>query len=70
MRGTGVYFHVQASKRYDEYKVNKYRTADEFNSLYDKVTTNNNLSRAFMAAGAVVWLADITGVYLRGRKNK
>lgn len=68
--GAGYYFYAQTRRLYDDYNANKPKNQDDFDALFTKVEANNNLSRGFFAAGAVVWLADIAGVYLRGSKNK
>ncbi|TAF64165.1 MAG: hypothetical protein EAZ55_11915 [Cytophagales bacterium] len=66
--GTGFALRNQADNLYDEY--GQARNPDEAESLYTQANTTLTLSSSIIIAAGVLWIADISYVFLRGLRNQ
>ncbi len=68
--GMGTFLHFHAQNKFKDYESRIASTEEEHQALYNQARNRQNLSRGFLIAGGVIWLADVIGVYARGVKNK
>jgi hypothetical protein len=65
--GTGLYLHFNAKKNFENWQnSNNTPQADVY---FNNFENQNRLSRILLGAGAGVWIADVVGVWLKGKKN-
>lgn len=67
---TGGLFYWQSERLYQDYLDRVPNTESEHRDLFNRARTNRQLAQVFFITGITVWIADIVGVYLRGRKNR
>lgn len=68
--GAGVFFRFNADKLYRDYEDRLPNSESDYNALFNRAQTRNVLSQGLLVAGAALWLGDVVGVYLRGKKNQ
>lgn len=67
--GTSLYFHLKARQKFNDYESRVPNTEEEHQKLFDEAQKSQRISRGFLIAGGLIWIADILGVYGRGIKN-
>ncbi|OJJ21562.1 hypothetical protein BKI52_13545 [marine bacterium AO1-C] len=70
MLGAGIFFRFNADKLYQDYEDRLPNSENDYNALFNRAQTRNILSQGLLMAGAALWIGDIVGVYLRGKKNQ
>ena len=68
--GTGIFYHFRARKKFNDYEDRIPNTEAEHQDLFDQAQRSQRVSRGFLIAGGVIWLADVLGVYGKGLKNR
>lgn len=68
--GTGIAMEIRSQNKYDDYQSRIAISPESHQNLLNQARSSRNLSRGFLIAGGVIWLADIIGVYGRGLKNR
>lgn len=68
--GLGTFLHFRSQNKFKEYESRIANTEEEHQDLFNQARNRQNLSRGFLIAGGVIWLADVIGVYARGVKNR
>lgn len=66
--GTGFLYRSRAEQTLNQYRQS--RTIDEAQDLFTKSNNQKRTSGMLIVAGGLVWLGDITQVFIRGLKNK
>ncbi|EAY25918.1 hypothetical protein M23134_00872 [Microscilla marina ATCC 23134] len=67
--GTGVFFRFWADHLYEGYDLSDPNSETAHQRLFQTAQSYNILSQVLLGASAIVWLGDVLGVYLKGRKN-
>lgn len=68
--GTGAYFNIRSNQKYNDYQARIPNTEAEHRDLFNQAKNSQNLARGFYIAGAAIWIADIVGVYIKGKRNR
>ncbi|WP_299459216.1 hypothetical protein [uncultured Microscilla sp.] len=67
--GAGIVFRISADRLYERYDMGDPNSEVAHQRLFQTAQSHNILSQVLLGASAIVWLGDVLGVYLKGRKN-
>ncbi len=66
--GAGIYMDSESQKNYDAYT--RAKTINEANQFFSLASSQNLTSTILFGSAAVIWLSDITRVFIKGLQNK
>jgi hypothetical protein len=65
--GTGLYLHFKAKNNFENFQ--NATNIPQGDVYLNNFEDQNRLSRILLGAGAGIWLVDVVGVWLKGKKN-
>ncbi|TAF63598.1 MAG: hypothetical protein EAZ55_13495 [Cytophagales bacterium] len=68
--GAGIFFQTKSLLAYQEYLDRKPNSIDDHNRLFNTANTDTKIAAAFFITAGACWLADIIGVYWKGKQNQ